>query len=173
MDTLGKLLFNLQTIAGIPKGKKLSTVKEFISVDDDSLLQPLLRWKSGEGRDNAVRAVCKEIRTTITISEYIMESRYIFAEPEESAIAQTQDRDEDIAVAAPGERDIRVNNIKKIRSALTEANYGVENICETYSTDANVLAYLKPLMGEIHGHVCKINKLLLDIGEYVDHIRKR
>lgn len=164
MDTIGKLLFNLQTIASISKGKKISTVKEFITVDEGSLLSPIMRWRSGDGRDKAVQAICREVRTIIVISERIIESKHIY---------HTSNQNNDLCDIAithkPSNlRDIRVNEIKKIRASLIDANHGIANICETYVDDANVLAYLKPLIGEINDHISAITKLLIEIGEYVE-----
>jgi hypothetical protein len=167
MDVLEKLLFNLQTIASIPKGKRISTAKEFIIIDEDSVLQPVLRWRAGDTRDKAVQAICREVRTTIKLSEYIMESRYIYLENDTPTI--TDNCDIAVTVVRPiSKRDERINEVKRIRSNLSEANYGIDNICETYCDDANVLAYLKPLIGEISDHVSKITKLLIELGEYTE-----
>lgn len=171
MDILDKLLFNLKTIAAIPKGKKISTAKEFIVIDDDSLMQPITRWRSGETRDKAVQAICREVRTIIKLSKYIMESKYLYIE----STVDTNDDRCDIAVSLSktvSKRDERINELKKIHVGLTEAYCGIDNICETYCDDTNVLAPLKQLIGEINEHTSSILKLLIELGEYVDSHNK-
>ena len=159
MDILDCLMFNLQTIASIPKGRRISTAKEFIVIDEDSALQPWRRWRAGDSRDKGVLAVCKEVRTIIKLSEFISESKYLFIE------SDTADNNTE-------ERDYRSNTLKKICNGLSDAGIGIDNLCETYICDANVIAHLKPLVSEMANHVAKLTKLLNDLGEYID-TRKR
>jgi hypothetical protein len=63
-------------------------------------------------------------------------------------------------------RDIRISELKKIKAGLSDANNGIDNLCETYNDDANVLAYLNQLMSEIDEHVNKIRSLLIQINDY-------
>ena len=166
MDVLDKLLFNLNTIATIPKGKRISTAKEFIVIDEESILQPITRWRAGDTRDKAVQAICREVQTTIMLSKFMMESKFLYAEVEQDI---TDDNcDIAINVNKSSKRDDRIKNLKRIRLSLIEANYGIDNICQTYEFDANVLAHLKPIFGEINDHISSINRLLAELGEYID-----
>jgi hypothetical protein len=162
MDILECLMFNLQTIASIPKGRRISTAKEFIVIDEDSALQPWRRWRAGDSRDKGVLAVCKEVRTIIKLSEFISESKYLFIEADNDAPDENSTE----------ERDYRLNSLKKICNGLSDAGIGIDNLCETYICDANVIAHLKPLVSEMANHVAKLTKLLNDLGEYID-TRKR
>ncbi len=77
MTVLEKLLFNLQTLAAVPKGKRICTTKEFINIEDDSVIQGFWRWKNADSRDKAIKCISKEIHTIIMISLYILESKYL------------------------------------------------------------------------------------------------
>lgn len=164
MNTLEKLLFNLQTIAGIPKGKRISTAREFIVIDEESVLQPLIRWRAGDTRDKAALVICREIRTVIDISHYISESKYLYDDAFESADAYKQTPQMQEA------RITRIAELKNIRIGLREAGYGISNLCETYYNDANVIAELKPIIAEISTRVEELTKILIDIGAYLDPI---
>lgn len=141
MDILDKLLYNLQTIANIPKGRRISTAKEFIRIDTDSPFQGIWRWKRVDSRDKAMQAIGREVRTVIVISKYIMESHLLTCADARFAAA----------------RDERINELKKIHHGLLEANRGIDNICQTYHDDANIGASLKPLIGEISGCLTAIS----------------
>lgn len=164
MDVLDKLLFNLRTIANISKGKRISTAKEFIVIDEDSLLQPITRWRAGDTRDKAVQVICREVRTVIKLSSYIMESRFLYSCDAPNA----DDKLATIRTPLHTKKDERINELKKVWSILAETNYGIDNICETYRDDANVLAYLKPLIDEINDHVSAIARLLVGLGEHTE-----
>ena len=150
MDALTGLLFNLQTISSIPKGKKISTAKEFITLDDDDTTQPWRRWRSGDSRDKAVSTICREIRIAIKISDLLTESEYLYND------------------SSKFKRNERIDNIKKLCRGLKNSVYGIDNLCDTYIGDANVLAHLKPLNVEISEQVAKLKKKLIELGEYVE-----
>lgn len=167
MNVLNKLLFNLNTIAKISKGERISTAKEFIVKDEESILQPVLRWRAGDTRDKAVQVICKEVQTTIALSNFIMESKFLYLESE----LDNTDESCDIAVEVNKsitKRDERIKSLKHIRCGLIDANYGIDNICQTYEDDANVLAHLKPIIGEINDHISVLTSVLISLGESVD-----
>lgn len=155
MNVLDKLLFNLQTIAGIPRGRRISTAKEFIILDEDSIFQPLWRRAAADGRDKTVREICRIVRTTITLSNYIMESRYIFGSDSIESVDLQK-------------RSVRICELKKIRESLSESVRGIDNICETYSEDADVIGNLRPIIEEIDAHVSVIIKFLSRIDKNND-----
>jgi hypothetical protein len=167
MNILDTLLFNLQTIANVSKGKKISTAKEFITIDEDSIFNPLWRRIAGDERDKAVRAICREVRTVIFISELVMDNRHIYAESEK--IVPQDDCDVAMPCAKTlSKRDIQIDTLKKIKFGLEDAQHGIENICGTYVNDANVLAKLIPLSNEIVLHVNKLKELLILLGEFIE-----
>lgn len=162
MNVLDKLLFNLHTIASIPKGSRISTAKEFIIIEDDSIMQGVWRKMNADSRDKAVASICREIRTTIAIAYYIMESHHLFAESR----VLPDDINCDVAISStlpPNARDKRINDIKKIKAGLLGANHGIDAICQTYE-DADVSGHLKPLIGEIVECSDHISRLLIELG---------
>lgn len=167
MNILDKLLFNLHTISNIPTGKRISTAKEFIVIDEDSMLQGFWRWRAADSRDKAVRTVCNEIRTVIILSKYIMESVHLFIENESEQMNQSFEIMVNLAPKM-NKREERLSDLKKIRLSLMNCNPGIDNLSRTYENDADVLGHLKPLIGEINECVSEITKTLLEFGEHVD-----
>ena len=155
MNVLDKLVFNLQTIATISKGKRIGTVKEFIIIEDDSPVQGFWRWKNAESRDKAVSIICREVRTTIAFAEYILEIMSILT------LLPVADEGQ-----ASGER-LRViehtQELKKIQEALVGAAVGINNISQTYYTDADVSGHLQPLITEMHGCGLRITTAVLRV----------
>ena|ERR1700744_841792 len=167
MDVLDKLLFNLQTIASVQKGKKISTVKEFIIIEDNSLTQGFWRWKYADSRDKTVNHICREVRTTIAMAAYISECQVLFTEKQ-----PLNESNYDIAINTKSVllRDRRVGELKKIRSGLLAAKEGISNICYTYSADADVSGRLKPLIDEICDCMTALTQLLINIGEFNEEL---
>ena len=157
MDVLNALLFNIQTIASIPKGKRISTAKEFIILDEESIIQGLWRWRYNDSRDKAVLLICREVRIVIEISNRIMDSRGLY----NVDVAPEPNNDDIIVIAKKSTRSIRVEELKKIRNYLHACVVGINNLCETYDTDANVTGHLAPLVVEIDVHVASVSELLL------------
>lgn len=140
MNTLDKLLFNLQTIANIPKGGRLNTTKEFIGLEEETLLQGFWRRYNADSRDKAVAAICREVRTVIMIANYVVESVHIVGDNDQSDM-----------------RNRRYIEIKKIGFCLTGASRGISNICQTYSADSDVIGNLAPLIEEINECLSTLN----------------
>lgn len=161
MDTLERLLFNLQIIANIPKGKRINTSKEFIIIEDDSVFQPINRWRAGETRSKAVQVVCREIRTVIGMAKYILESKYLVKNEDNSSDYRSDEHHTD----HQNIKSERIKELRLIRSGVIKASVGISNLCDTYCEDSNVLANLQPLANEISSCVDKITNLLVDIGE--------
>lgn len=141
MNVLDKLLFNLSTISNIPPGRRISTAKEFIVIDEESALQPVLRWMAADSRLKAAAAINSCVMTVIYISNLMMESTKI-------------DTDKSAQLAL----------IKRIGVALADAGSGVENLQQTYSADANMLAHLAPISEAITQQVILINRMLQSHG---------
>ncbi len=65
MNTLERLIANLRILASIPEGAKLSTCKEFFSVDHPHLLQFIIRASNNSSRLHTVIAIRKEVELAI------------------------------------------------------------------------------------------------------------
>lgn len=162
MDTLEKLLFNLQTIASIPKGKRITTAQEFINIEDESMLQSVWRTIARDSRTKAVLMVQRTVELVIFISDLMLESKYLFLKNVSNDFYQDDLIFEGLQMT---NRDKRLEKIKYISLVLDESKVGIENLCETYIDDSNVIAVLRPLVANIENHICKINNVLISIGE--------
>lgn len=118
MDTLSKILYELKTIAKIQKNARIITNKEFIVIENNSLIQGAYRWWKGESRYHALLRINQTIGTAIYISELMMEI------PDKAKLI----------------------DIKRLTERLEYARQGVENLCETYSTDTDFIGKAKPLI---------------------------
>lgn len=166
MNVLDGLLFNLQTIAKVSQGKKLSTAKEFIRVDEGSWFQGWRRGTLGDGREKTINTVSKEIRFTIALSRALMESRYLYGP---QITSEKKDLDCDVAIEEKtyNQRAEKIQELKKIREVLTNVGCGVSNICLTYENDADVDGHMQPLILEINECVEQLTKLLIILGEHL------
>lgn len=167
MDTINGVLFNLRTIANIEQGKKLSTAKEFITIDDNSTFQWWRRGCSGDSRDRTVNAICKDIRFAITIANLTMESRHLYG-PQICGMDETENFDVMNNEKNYSVREERIQQLKKIRDTLSSLHHGIDNICTTYKMDADVDGHLRPLKEEIDACCQNIVKLLITLGEHLD-----
>lgn len=158
MDVLDKLLFDLHTIASIPSGKRISTAKEFIVIDDDSPIQGFWRWKAADDRYKAVRAICERVCTTTLIAKLLFESKYFNIA--EGVNNEKNDKNDE-------KYSERVNNLKQIYAHLIACKGGINNLQHTYENDADVVGHLSPAVIELDKCVQDIKKFLTDIGENI------
>lgn len=143
MNPLDKVLFNLHTLASVPKGGRISTCKEFIVIEEIAFMQGYWRWLNAESRDRAIVVICREVRTSIMFAQYISESFHLFSDNPQ--------------------RIVRVAELEKIKDALAGASIGISNICYTY--DEDVSGNLTPLVDEIANCVGSIRALMIELGE--------
>jgi len=152
MESLEKLLFEAKTIANIPKGARINTSGEFINIEQNMVGQSIWRAINRDSRERAVTAVCGTLNMLISYSELLLESRFLL-------------KSDDFVQL---EREKRILTIKKIHIGLAEACNGIDSLCETYASDTNVIAKLKPLQVSVDAHVSKLSKFLMTVGEYTD-----
>jgi hypothetical protein len=143
MEFLDKILFNLSTISKIPPGKKIGTTKEFFVIEDESIIQGFWRWKNSDSRDKTVVFICKEIKTAISLTYWLLESKYLL-----------QGADEE-------EQTKRLKVLKKIKNVLLGTIQGINNLCVTYETDADIVGKLEPMCKELKEVINSINLALL------------
>jgi hypothetical protein len=154
MDPIEKLLFEAETISRIPKGARISTSQEFINIETDHIGQSLWRTLNRESRDKAVNCVQHRLEMLIEVSNLYLESKYL----------SINDSSDTFSI----EKNKRIVIIKKIHIALANAVLGIDSLCDTYHTDTNIIAALKPLLACINSQISKISKFLMEIGEYTD-----
>jgi hypothetical protein len=154
MDVIDKHLYQLNTISNIPPGKKISTAREFIVVEDDSTFQCVWRWKAGDERTRGILVICNIVHYTIELSTRIMESKYLVNGLEEA---------NDLAM-----KNKRISELKKIRLGLLTAIRGIEHTAATYAADADTISPIKPLIGEINDNADVILTFLKALGESIN-----
>lgn len=133
MDYLDKILYNLQTLANIPRGAKLITGREFIDIDkEEGLRQSLLRAWRCESRERNIADVRGLIEVSVLVSDLLIESR---------------------------NRTERADSLRTIAMRLYESKAGIVNLCNTYN-DANISGQLEPLLWLIDEQVQKIAQAL-------------
>ncbi len=148
MNVLDKLLFNLNTIAGVPRGCRIDTTKEFIVIEEDSMMQGLWRKMNADSRQKTIGRISREVRSTIMFATYILDCYAFYVD------------------TAPQLRTQRIIELKKIRIALIKVNKGIENICQTY--DADVAGHLGPVSTEARECVKQIEDMLRQLGAFND-----
>ena len=156
MEALEKLLFNLQTIANIPKGKKITTATQFINIEDGGTLQPI--WRT-TARDSGIKSslmVQQVIELIIVISDLMIESKNLFIDEVPQEVV--------FGIIQLSEREKLLAKIKHIVELLDDSRIGVENLYATYYNDTNIKAVLDPLLKKIDNHVEKQRKILLEMG---------
>jgi hypothetical protein len=181
MDFLSKCLYNLHAIGDIPKGQKINTRGECLSAEKDSYFQWAKRL--ADGRAKVFRDINRYISTVIEISVRTMESRYFL---KESLVAEDMDDDPNvqnnnnrpqdsqpvvptgISYDALKMRMTRIEELKKIQTALLEARRGIAGQQETYKDDTDVGAFVLDLTTKIDQHVIEIKKFLQSVGEKSD-----
>lgn len=164
MTVIDKLIFNVSRIGEIPRGKRINTSKEFITVEEDSMIQGIKRWIQADSRDKTIAYIVKEVQTAVLIVSLTSESQFLFA--------NTNDK-EFVATHMSVTYNKRIETLKKFRQALEGSVIGIENICHTYEQDSVVSGNLIPLITEISVCVTEINKLLDVLHENDDYIDPR
>ena len=124
MDPLDKLLYDLQTIANLSAGKKISTLKEFITVEDSYFLQGLVRWRYDDSRDKTLAVISNKVHLIIKFAILLCET---------------------------GGTDAgRRRELTNIYEGLTMSLRGFTHLQYTYNNDAHFLANLGHLVQEIN-----------------------
>lgn len=138
MEVSDKLLVDLETIASIPRGRRINTSKEFINIESEALTTSVWRAINHDSRDRTVAVVCSRIQLAIFITELLIEG---------------------------GTRTLL---LKRLHIALYNCMDGVNNLCDTYLNDVNVVANLRPLIDQIRSQVSCIGDFLETLGEHSD-----
>ena len=147
MNTLDKLLYNLTTIGSINKGCRINTTKDFITIEELSIVQGFWRWKNADSRDKAVKLITREVHTVISIVNLMAESQQYIEK-----------------ITDPEKALLRRDDLRRIVKILLGTIGGINNICQTYAGDVNVSGCLSPLIQAIHKCIESTNYHLLALG---------
>lgn len=137
-DVLGITLMNLKTLGEIQKNTKVSTNKDFLVVDEQTLTSGLSRWRNDDSREKTVKRIHSEVNNAISHSNWIIESRWL---------------SKDLAKHELYLRHARLKLLMEIRQALQSASSGISALCITYANDANTTNPLKIISTAIAAHM--------------------
>jgi hypothetical protein len=185
MDFLTKNLYNLHAIGEIPRGQKINTRGECLSVEKESSFQWVKRL--ADGRSKVFRDINRYVSTVIEISMRIMESKYFIRDylysAQESEWADAEHPAPNDNNARNGFPDVkkvnhdilkvravRIEELHKILHGLNEARRGIVGQQDTYKDDTDVCAIILDLTTKIDQHMLEIKKFLQSIGEKTDDI---
>lgn len=179
MDFLSKCLFNLHAIGEIPRGQKINTRGDCLSIERESYIQWVKRF--ADGRSKVFRDINRYVSTVIEISIRIMESKYLckdacFEESSHGRYLSAGETAGENVPASAGEssretsrkinheavqiRTARLEELQKITEGLLEARRGIVGQQETYKDDIDVCAIILDLTTKIDNHIVMIKKFL-------------
>ena len=142
-ESFSELIVHLNTIADIPKGKRLDTSQKFITVDDSHFIQPFMRACRGNSRSCSVDKIIAIIDNAIMYANIAIESRFL----------QKKGPDQ----------EVRIEKLNNLISKLLNTIGGISNLCETYNTDANVTGRLLPKIEVIEECVRAVNQKMKEL----------
>lgn len=158
-DFVEKNCIDLRTVARIQIGDRLNTTREFMTIDEPTMLRGAWRRYEGDDRDRAVWAICRAVNGLVIVAAMLFESRFLVSEslevvgllPAPMPISDEQ-------------RMSRLCLLKKIRLVLLAAKPGLVKFCATYS-DPNIDSRIVPLQESIDRCIIDINTVLISAGE--------
>ena len=167
MDAFDRLLFNLNTIGSIAKGRRIDTSQPILNFEPESALQFAWRAIKRDSRYRLIDIIGNIIKDAILVSDLLLDSKYLILEPVEGDSNPIDICDIVIVNKKPTviPRDECINKIKRLMEELTHSGHGVSNLIETYAGDRVVLVGLEPILKLIYDQVKKIKKIMISIGE--------
>ena len=153
MDTVERLLIELNNIGNMSKGARLDTSREIIA--PMTCTWPYTSAFRALYKQNRVRdtnAVVRRVDMAIHISELTMQMQ---------CLTQTDSAD----------RAKHIDTLKNIYFSLSKCMNGVVNMRETYTDDSEITSVLDRLLDRMAKHTTKIADLLVKIGEFTTNTR--
>lgn len=120
MDTVDKLLYELKTISEIQKNMKISTHKEFIVIESNSMFQFMYRWWNSDSRAITATHIANIIDTVTTVATLMMENSKKHEE-----------------------------TLQTILSRLRASQVGITNLCDTYKDDQDFIGKIRPVISKM------------------------
>jgi hypothetical protein len=142
MELLDDLLYDLKTLAEVKKNSRISTAKDHITIEPDTMFQWLWRLRASDGRDKSIKAISNLVKTTIEYADKILESKYLLDEYDTV------------------EKANRIAALHKIYDALTIALPGIRNLCATYNDDADAQYKFDKITNAIEAELLKLKNIL-------------
>ncbi len=120
MDTVEKLLYELKTISEIQKNTKISTYKEFIVIESNSMFQWAYRWRYGDSRNATTTHIANIIDTVITVVTLMLEN------PKKHG-----------------------DTLRTFLERLRAGHIGMTNLCDTYKEDQDFIGNIRPVISKM------------------------
>lgn len=127
IDCIERLLVDLRTLGKIEEGKKINTKEKYISFDDTTVIQPLVRWYRGDSGMSTGNKIQETLNCTTKIIK--------------KAIDDVKNNDKDpkmIYLDVPPDKFLR-----DIRDILKKANKGLQNLRDTYIKNESLASKLE------------------------------
>lgn len=136
MSALDRIIFNLTALADVPRGYRIDSTREYISVDR-SYIPSLTRAIRGNGREQTAERIAMEVNLAAEFAELMMENPAAHAA-----------------------------KLKNVLTALRSANIGIKNLRETYTGCTIFGGTIGPVCDKIASTERALIKCLRDLGEY-------
>lgn len=149
MDILDMLLYKLDIVSSIPKGKFLYRSKKYISVDDNNILHFIKRLSPKNKIFKIVQMIGNDIQTLIYIGSHI--GSHI-----ETYIVSCNNKN-NLSIDDFNKYNDYYTNLLKIICSLNNVKHGLYNISYTYYNDSVVNRYLHSLYNDIDLFILTIN----------------
>lgn len=147
-----QLFKKLKIISKIPENGKLSVApNETISVENDTNLQGLSRYISGNSRDRTIKSIKMVIKQSCNLADTLMESKWmeIYQMKREATESEVQ------------EHERRVDKLKMLRNEMNKSKVGLGNLKDTtYKDDSGMESDLEIVLREIDAKIEEINSTL-------------
>lgn len=151
MDFLTKNLYNLHAIGEIPRGQKINTRGECLSVEKESSFQWVKRL--ADGRSKVFRDINRYVLTVIEISNRIMESKYFIRDYIYTADAAAESPPNDNNVHSDNVRGVNSDNIRGVNSDLARNAFP-----DVKKVNHDILRIRAIRIKELHKILCGLNE---------------
>lgn len=145
LDTvLEKIVFELDSIASVTRGKRVSTVDGLcLGVLDDTYLNSIYRSFYRDSRNRLIPYIEQKIQTAAAFAERLLESKYLSVY--ESTVAPSEE--------AANMFNKRLEQANKLLQSIHAVPKGLKCLAETYIDDKNAVYQLQQLSNTINNSI--------------------
>ena len=148
-----QIVVNLMVLSKIQDNGRVSTSNPcFISIESDSFFQSLWRRFNGDSRKSAVRTIKTFIGNAFEYTKGQMEFMQDCA-TKESLNRYEKSKYEEFK-----------KQLETIREKLNSSINGIQKLKMTYKDDQTIIAEIDVIIDDIHNHVEKIEKNVIEYG---------
>lgn len=149
-------LVNLKILAKIPKNGRIKRLpNSYIGIENDiSRLTCIKRYLNSDSRNRTIQDINTTINMSIEKNNYILNSKY-FRDHKKFDINNSF-----ISDLINNEYITKLNLLIEITEALRNSVIGISNLKFTYDNDPECLSKLDIILGKIHNHISKVDKIV-------------